>query len=152
MRRGVPNIFKSGTTHLSGIDEAVIRNLQACKGLSDLTRTSLGPQVFKLCFEQCSASFARSPLCATGPPHDIFVGSLIQGMNKMIINHLGKIFVTSDTATIMRELEVDHAAARLLSMAAAMQEQEMGDGSNFVVCFGGMLAPILSTRSFIARK
>lgn len=62
-----------------------------------------------------------------------------QGMNKMIINHLGKIFVTSDTATIMRELEVDHAAARLLSMAAAMQEQEMGDGSNFVVCFGGTL-------------
>jgi T-complex protein 1 subunit theta len=30
----------------------------------------------------------------------------LKGMKKMVINHLDKIFVTSDAATIMRELEV----------------------------------------------
>jgi T-complex protein 1 subunit theta len=35
------------------------------------------------------------------------------GMNKMVINHLGKLFVTNDAATIIRELEVKilHALA-----------------------------------------
>ncbi len=30
------------------------------------------------------------------------------GLNKMVINHLGKLFVTHDAATILRELEVEH--------------------------------------------
>ncbi len=34
------------------------------------------------------------------------------GMNKLVVNHLEKIFVTSDCATILRELEVQHPAAR----------------------------------------
>lgn len=105
MRRGIPNLFKAGTSHLSGVEEAVIRNLKACKQLTEMTRTSLGPQ----------------------------------GMNKLIINHIGKVFVTSDTATLMRELEVDHPAARMITLAAAMQEQEMGDGSNLVVILAGEL-------------
>jgi len=61
------------------------------------------------------------------------------GMNKMIINHLGKMFVTSDTTTILTELEVDHPAAKLLVMAAAMQEIEIGDGSNYLLSLGGEL-------------
>ncbi len=40
----------------------------------------------------------------------------------MIINHLGKLFVTSDTATIMKEMEIEHPAAKMLVMASAMQE------------------------------
>lgn len=47
------------------------------------------------------------------------------GMNKLVINHLEKIFVTSDTAAIMKELEVVHPAAKLVVMAAKMQEQEV---------------------------
>jgi T-complex protein 1 subunit theta len=105
MRRGVPNLFKAGTSHLSGIDEAVLRNLAACKDLEELLRTSFGPQ----------------------------------GMNKMIINHLGKMFVTSDTATILSELEIQHAAAKMVVMAGKMQEQEVGDGSNLVIVFAGEL-------------
>jgi hypothetical protein len=46
-------------------------------------------------------------------------------MNKMVINHLDKLFVTSDAATIIRELEVAHPAANLLVMAAHMQDQEV---------------------------
>ena len=60
-------------------------------------------------------------------------------MNKMVINHLDKLFVTSDAAVIVRELEVAHQAAKLLVMAAQAQEQEIGDGTNLVVTFGGEL-------------
>jgi T-complex protein 1 subunit theta len=60
-------------------------------------------------------------------------------MNKLVVNHLGKLFITSDSATLLKELEVEHPAAKMLVMAAEMQEQEVGDGSNFVVSFAGEL-------------
>ena len=50
------------------------------------------------------------------------------GRNKLIINHLGKLFVTSDAATIIREIEVAHPAAKLLVMASTAQETEVGRG------------------------
>jgi T-complex protein 1 subunit theta len=59
------------------------------------------------------------------------------GMNKLVINHLEKITVTSDTAAIVTELEVMHPAAKVLVLAAQMQEQEVGDGTNLAVTFGG---------------
>jgi hypothetical protein len=53
-------------------------------------------------------------------------------MNKMVINHLERLFVTSDASTIVTELEVNHPAAKLLVEAAKAQEAEMGDGTNLV--------------------
>ena len=53
-------------------------------------------------------------------------------MNKLIVNHLEKILVTSDCATIVQELEVQHPAAKILVMAAQMQATEYGDNTNFV--------------------
>ena len=82
-----------------------MKNIEACRELSKIARTSLGPN----------------------------------GMNKMVINHLEKLFVTSDAAVIMRELEVAHPAARVAVMAAEAQEREVGDGTNFVVSFAGEL-------------
>ncbi|XP_065176761.1 T-complex protein 1 subunit theta-like [Sycon ciliatum] len=61
------------------------------------------------------------------------------GMNKMVVNHLGKVFVSSDAQTIVRELEVQHPAAKMLVMASDMMEQECGDGTNFVLILAGML-------------
>lgn len=43
----------------------------------------------------------------------------------MVINHLEKLFVTNDAATIIRELEVVHPAAKMLVMASQQQEQEV---------------------------
>jgi T-complex protein 1 subunit theta len=60
-------------------------------------------------------------------------------MNKMIINHLEKTFVTSDCATILKEMEVEHPAAKLVVLASQMQEVEVGDGSNSVVILSGEL-------------
>ncbi|GAB9463860.1 T-complex protein 1, theta subunit [Globisporangium polare] len=61
------------------------------------------------------------------------------GMNKLVINHLEKIFVTSDTATIVKELEVIHPAARMVVMAAKMQENDFGDGTCLAVSLAGEL-------------
>jgi T-complex protein 1 subunit theta len=61
------------------------------------------------------------------------------GMNKMVINHLEKIFVTNDAATMLKELDVEHPAAKMLVFASKMQEQEAGDGTNWVLMFAGAL-------------
>lgn len=61
------------------------------------------------------------------------------GMNKLVINHLEKIIVTSDCATIVKELEIEHPAARMLCLAAQSQDSECGDGTNLTVSFAGEL-------------
>lgn len=60
-------------------------------------------------------------------------------MNKMVINHLEKLFVTNDAATILKELEVQHPAARMLIMAAEMQEKQVGDNTNTVIILASTL-------------
>lgn len=40
---GIQSMLKEGHKHLSGLDEAVLKNIDACKQLSTITRTSLGP-------------------------------------------------------------------------------------------------------------
>ncbi|VDN02439.1 unnamed protein product [Thelazia callipaeda] len=61
------------------------------------------------------------------------------GMNKMIINHIEKLFVTNDAATILKELDVQHPAAKLIVMASEMQEKQIGDGTNTVVILAASL-------------
>ncbi|KFH48901.1 T-complex protein 1 subunit theta-like protein [Hapsidospora chrysogenum ATCC 11550] len=61
------------------------------------------------------------------------------GRNKIIINHLQKMILTSDAATILRELDVVHPAAKLLVMASQQQDSEMGDSTNFVIVLAGEL-------------
>ncbi|XP_062813683.1 T-complex protein 1 subunit theta-like [Anolis carolinensis] len=62
-----------------------------------------------------------------------------QGHNKLVINHLGKTFHTSHAATILRELELENPVACLLRSAAETQEEETGDGTNFVILLAGAL-------------
>lgn len=61
------------------------------------------------------------------------------GRNKIVVNHLQKMILTSDAATILRELDVVHPCAKLLVMASQQQEAEMGDATNFVMVFAGEL-------------
>lgn len=55
----------------------------------------------------------------------MLISSAHVGRNKLIINHLGRLFVTSDAATIIREIEIAHPAAKLLVMASNAQETEV---------------------------
>lgn len=59
------------------------------------------------------------------------------GMNKFVINHIDKLFMTKDTAVMCRELDVTHPAAKLVVNASKMQESEQGDNTNFVITFAG---------------
>lgn len=61
------------------------------------------------------------------------------GRNKIVVNHLQKMILTSDAATILRELDVVHPAAKLLVMASQQQEAEMGDATNMVIVLAGEL-------------
>jgi len=74
-------------------------------------------------------------------------------MNKLVINRLGKLFVTNDACAILRELEVQHPAVRMLVMAAEMQEKQIGDYSNTVVMFSAALLenalPLLDMVSWV---
>jgi T-complex protein 1 subunit theta len=40
---GLQAMLKEGHKHFSGVEEAVIKNIDACKALSQITRTSMGP-------------------------------------------------------------------------------------------------------------
>jgi len=62
-----------------------------------------------------------------------------QGRNKLVVNHLGKTTVTSDCASILKEIEVEHPAAKLLELAVQQQETECGDGTNLALTFAGQL-------------
>jgi T-complex protein 1 subunit theta len=55
------------------------------------------------------------------------------GMNKLIVNNLNKLFVTNDAGTILREVEVEHPAARLILLASQQQDREVGDATNLVI-------------------
>lgn len=91
-----------------------------------MTRTALGPHgKFNL------PSFFKA--------FRLIFGTKSIGMNKMVINHLERLFVTSDAATIIKESDIHHPAAKMIAMAAKMQENECGDGSNFVLSFAGEL-------------
>lgn len=57
----------------------------------------------------------------------------------MVINHLDKLFVTNDAATIVNELEVQHPAAKILVLAGKAQQEEIGDGANLCISFAGEL-------------
>lgn len=43
MPYGLQAMLKDGHKHFSGLQEAVMKNIEACKGLAQITRTSLGP-------------------------------------------------------------------------------------------------------------
>jgi T-complex protein 1 subunit theta len=62
-----------------------------------------------------------------------------QGRCKLVVNHLGKIMVTSDCASILKEVQVEHPAAQLLAQACQKQEEQCGDNTAFVLAFGGEL-------------
>ena len=56
-----------------------------------------------------------------------------QGLDKMLVDEIGDVTITNDGATILRQLEVEHPAARVLVDLAHLQDAEVGDGTTSVV-------------------
>ena len=61
------------------------------------------------------------------------------GKNKYIINQHNKLFLTKDTKVMGDELDINHPAVNMLIGASKSQDKEVGDGTNFVITFGGEL-------------
>uniref|UniRef100_A0AC34QHU8 TCP-1-eta n=1 Tax=Panagrolaimus sp. JU765 TaxID=591449 RepID=A0AC34QHU8_9BILA len=101
MALSIPQSFqgrfmKEGSRAFKGVDEVVLRNIEACIELGNQLRTTFGPN----------------------------------GMKKLVINDIDKEFITTDAATIIRELDVIHPAAQLLALAANFVHEGPGDGVN----------------------
>jgi T-complex protein 1 subunit alpha len=61
------------------------------------------------------------------------------GLDKMLVDAIGDVTITNDGATILKMLEVDHPAAKVLVELADLQDQEVGDGTTSVVIIAAEL-------------
>jgi thermosome len=61
------------------------------------------------------------------------------GMDKMLVTSMGDVAITNDGATIMKELDVQHPAAKMLVEVAKAQDNEVGDGTTTAVILAGEL-------------
>ncbi|RLG06846.1 MAG: thermosome subunit, partial [Thaumarchaeota archaeon] len=62
-----------------------------------------------------------------------------RGMDKMLVDSFGDVTITSDGATILKEMEVEHPVAKMLVEIAKAQDAEVGDGTTSVVVLAGEL-------------
>ncbi len=62
-----------------------------------------------------------------------------KGMDKMLVNGVGDIVITNDGVTILKEMDVEHPAAKMVIEIAKTQENEVGDGTTTAVVIAGEL-------------
>mmetsp|Transcript_5390 Transcript_5390/g.11892 ORF Transcript_5390/g.11892 Transcript_5390/m.11892 type:complete len:545 (+) Transcript_5390:93-1727(+) len=62
-----------------------------------------------------------------------------QGLDKMLVDDIGDVTITNDGATILKQLEVEHPAAKVLVELAHLQDSEVGDGTTSVVIIAAEL-------------
>lgn len=61
------------------------------------------------------------------------------GLDKMLVDEIGDVIITNDGATILKQLEVEHPAGRVLVDIAQLQDREVGDGTTSVVLLAAEL-------------
>ena len=62
-----------------------------------------------------------------------------RGMDKMLVDSLGDVTITNDGATILKEIDVQHPAAKMLVEISKSTDNEVGDGTTSVVVLAGAL-------------
>ncbi len=62
-----------------------------------------------------------------------------KGMDKMLVDSMGDIVITNDGATILKELDIEHPAAKMIVEIAKTQDNECGDGTTSAVVIAGEL-------------
>src|SRR5215510_16455834 len=62
-----------------------------------------------------------------------------RGMDKMLVDTLGDVTITNDGATILKEMDVQHPAAKMMVEVAKSVDNEVGDGTTSSVVFAGAL-------------
>src|SRR6266545_5334511 len=62
-----------------------------------------------------------------------------RGMDKMLVDSLGDVVITNDGVTILKEIDVEHPAAKMIVEVAKTQDEEAGDGTTTSVILTGEL-------------
>jgi len=62
-----------------------------------------------------------------------------RGMDKMLVDSLGDIVITNDGVTILKEMDIDHPAAKMMVEVSKTQDQEVGDGTTTAAVIAGEL-------------
>lgn len=62
-----------------------------------------------------------------------------KGMDKMLVDSMGDVVITNDGATILKEMDIDHPAAKMIIEVAKTQEQHCYDGTTTAVVLAGEL-------------
>ncbi|MEM4496160.1 MAG: thermosome subunit beta [Archaeoglobaceae archaeon] len=62
-----------------------------------------------------------------------------KGMDKMLVDSLGDVVITNDGVTILKEMDVEHPAAKMVIEVAKTQDNEVGDGTTTAVVIAGEL-------------
>src|SRR5438067_6587192 len=62
-----------------------------------------------------------------------------KGMDKMLVDSMGDVVITNDGVTILKEIDIEHPAAKMVVEVAKTQDQECGDGTTTAVILAGEL-------------
>jgi thermosome len=62
-----------------------------------------------------------------------------KGMDKMLVDSMGDVVITNDGATILKEMDIEHPAAKMMVEIAKTQDEEVGDGTTTAVVIAGEL-------------
>jgi len=62
-----------------------------------------------------------------------------KGMDKMMVDPVGDVVITNDGVTILKEMDIEHPAAKMMVEIAKTQDQEVGDGTTTAVVIAGEL-------------
>jgi len=62
-----------------------------------------------------------------------------KGMDKMLVDSFGDVTITNDGATMLKEMDIQHPAAKMMVEVSKTQDSEVGDGTTTVVVLAGEL-------------
>jgi len=65
-----------------------------------------------------------------------------KGMDKMLVDSLGDVVITNDGVTILREMDIEHPAAKMIVEVAKTQDDEVGDGTTTAAVLAGELLKV----------
>ena len=96
--------------------------------LSDKTQRTIGRDAQRMNI-MAARVVAESVKTTLGP----------RGMDKMLVDSLGDVVVTNDGVTILKEMDIEHPAAKMMVEVAKTQDAEVGDGTTTAAVIGGEL-------------
>src|SRR5690606_5414656 len=62
-----------------------------------------------------------------------------KGMDKMLVDSMGDVIITNDGAAILKEMDIEHPAAKMVVEVAKTQDEEVGDGTTSAAVVAGQL-------------